>query len=79
MGEHALRLCVCTVAALRRDWRVARAKIAAQKKAQKATLQETQRRNANERGVIVLSPQIAQRMRMQADAGPAKSGIERTF
>jgi S-DNA-T family DNA segregation ATPase FtsK/SpoIIIE len=60
------------------DWRAARAKIAAQKKAQKATLQETQRRNANERGVIV-PPQIAQRMRMQADAAPAKPGIERTF
>ena len=60
------------------DWRVARAKIAAQKKALKATQQETQRRNANERGVIV-PPQVAQRMRMQADAAPAKSGIERTF
>jgi len=61
------------------DWRAARAKIAAQKKAQ----QETQRRNANERGVIV-PPQVAQHMRMQANAtpagvAPAKSGIERTF
>ena len=65
------------------DWRAARAKIAAQKKAQKATQLETQRRNANERGVIV-PPQIAQRLRMQAGAAPAgaapvKSGIERTF
>jgi S-DNA-T family DNA segregation ATPase FtsK/SpoIIIE len=56
------------------DWRMARAKMAAQKKAQK----ETELRNKNERGVIV-PPQVAQRMRMQADAAPAKSGIERTF
>jgi DNA segregation ATPase FtsK/SpoIIIE, S-DNA-T family len=56
------------------DWRAARAKITAQKKAQK----ETERRNANERGVIV-PPQIAQRMRAQADATPVKPGIERTF
>jgi DNA segregation ATPase FtsK/SpoIIIE, S-DNA-T family len=61
------------------DWRAARAKIAAQKKAQK----ETEKRNANERGVIV-PPQIAQRMRAQAPAVPAgaapvKPGIERTF
>jgi S-DNA-T family DNA segregation ATPase FtsK/SpoIIIE len=56
------------------DWRIARAKMAAQKKAQK----ETEIRNKNERGVIV-PPQIAQRLRMQADATPVKSGIERTF
>jgi S-DNA-T family DNA segregation ATPase FtsK/SpoIIIE len=56
------------------DWRSARAKMAAQKKAQK----ETALRNKNERGVIV-PPQVAQRMRMQADAAPVKSGIERTF
>jgi S-DNA-T family DNA segregation ATPase FtsK/SpoIIIE len=56
------------------DWRMARAKMAAQKKAQK----ETELRNKNERGVIV-PPQVAQRMRMQADAAPVKSGIERTF
>jgi S-DNA-T family DNA segregation ATPase FtsK/SpoIIIE len=56
------------------DWRIARAKMAAQKKAQK----ETELRNKNERGVIV-PPQVAQRMRMQADATPVKSGIERTF
>jgi DNA segregation ATPase FtsK/SpoIIIE, S-DNA-T family len=64
------------------DWRAARAKAAAQKKAQKATQKETERRNANERGVIV-PPQIAQRMRMQAEAtapaAPVKTGIERTF
>jgi S-DNA-T family DNA segregation ATPase FtsK/SpoIIIE len=56
------------------DWHMARAKMATQKKAQK----ETELRNKNERGVIV-PPQIAQRMRAQADAAPVKSGIERTF
>jgi S-DNA-T family DNA segregation ATPase FtsK/SpoIIIE len=56
------------------DWRATRAKMAGQKKAQK----ETELRNKNERGVIV-PPQVAQRMRMQADTAPVKSGIERTF
>ncbi|HEY3771335.1 MAG TPA: DNA translocase FtsK, partial [Candidatus Angelobacter sp.] len=60
------------------DWRIARVKMAAQKKAQKAAQQETQQRNANERGVIV-PPQIAQRMRAQADAAAAKQNVERTF
>lgn len=58
------------------DWRAARAKVAAQKKAQK----ELEQRNANERGKI-LPPQVAQRQRMQAEAvsAPARTGIERTF
>jgi S-DNA-T family DNA segregation ATPase FtsK/SpoIIIE len=60
------------------DWRVARAKMAAQKKAQKQAKTETAQRNANERGMIVPA-QIAQRMRAQADTTAAKQGIERTF
>ncbi|HLK53888.1 MAG TPA: DNA translocase FtsK 4TM domain-containing protein, partial [Candidatus Angelobacter sp.] len=60
------------------DWRIARVKAAAQKKAQKESQKETERRNANERGVIVPA-QIAQRMRMQAEAAANKQGMERTF
>ncbi len=59
------------------DWRAARAKAAADKQSQK----ELAKRNANERGVIV-PPQVAQRMRTQAESTPAvavKTGIERTF
>src|SRR5689334_23857358 len=56
------------------DWRAARAKVTAQKKAQK----ELEQRNAGERGRIV-PPQVAQRQRMQAEAvnAPSRTGIER--
>jgi S-DNA-T family DNA segregation ATPase FtsK/SpoIIIE len=60
------------------DWRGARAKIAAQKKAQKEAAKAAELRNANERGVILPAAQLARR-RAQADAAPVKSGIERTF
>jgi S-DNA-T family DNA segregation ATPase FtsK/SpoIIIE len=56
------------------DWRAARAKVAAQKKAQK----ELEQRNASERGRIV-PPQVAQRQRIQVEAvnAPPRTGIER--
>ena len=61
------------------DWRVARAKAAAQKKAEKEAAKAAALRNANERGVIVNPAQLARR-RAQADAAaPVKTGIERTF
>ncbi|HEX3585743.1 MAG TPA: DNA translocase FtsK 4TM domain-containing protein, partial [Candidatus Angelobacter sp.] len=61
------------------DWRVARAKVAAQKKAKKEVAKAAALRNANERGVIVPTAHLARR-RAQADAAaPVKSGIERTF
>ncbi|HEY1526550.1 MAG TPA: DNA translocase FtsK [Candidatus Angelobacter sp.] len=61
------------------DWRVARAKIAAQKKAEKEAAKAAELRNANERGVILPAAQLARR-RAQADAAqPVKTGIERTF
>jgi len=62
------------------DWRAARAKAAAQKKAEKEAAKAAALRNANERGVIVSPAQLARR-RAQADAAaqPVKTGIERTF
>ncbi|HEV7522961.1 MAG TPA: DNA translocase FtsK 4TM domain-containing protein [Candidatus Angelobacter sp.] len=60
------------------DWRIARAKVIAQKKAQKEAARAAELRNANERGVILPAAQIARR-RAQADAAPVKTGIERTF
>jgi S-DNA-T family DNA segregation ATPase FtsK/SpoIIIE len=56
------------------DWRAARAKVTAQKKAQK----ELEQRNAGERGKIV-PPQVAQRLRAQSEAvaAPSQTGIER--
>jgi S-DNA-T family DNA segregation ATPase FtsK/SpoIIIE len=56
------------------DWRAARAKAAAQKKAQK----ELEQRNAGERGRIVPLQQT-QRQRVQAEAvsAPSRTGIER--
>jgi len=56
------------------DWRAARAKVAAQKKAQK----ELEQRNAGERGRIV-PPQVAQRQRIQVEGmtAPPRTGIER--
>ncbi|HEV7676913.1 MAG TPA: DNA translocase FtsK 4TM domain-containing protein [Candidatus Angelobacter sp.] len=60
------------------DWRMARAKVIAQKKAQKEAAKAAELRNANERGVILPAAQIARR-RAQADAAPVKTGIERTF
>jgi S-DNA-T family DNA segregation ATPase FtsK/SpoIIIE len=60
------------------DWRIARAKVIAQKKAQKEAAKAAELRNANERGVILPAAQIARR-RAQADAAPVKTGIERTF
>jgi DNA segregation ATPase FtsK/SpoIIIE, S-DNA-T family len=59
------------------DWRAARAKAVAQKKAQKEAAKAAELRNANERGVIVSPAQLARR-RAQADAA-VKTGIERTF
>jgi DNA segregation ATPase FtsK/SpoIIIE, S-DNA-T family len=61
------------------DWRVARAKAVAQKKAQQEAAKAAALRNANERGVIV-SPAQRARRRAAADAAqPVKTGIERTF
>src|SRR5256885_31988 len=62
------------------DWRAARAKATAQKKAEKEAAKAATLRNANERGVIVNPAQLARR-RAQADAAaqPVKTGIERTF
>jgi DNA segregation ATPase FtsK/SpoIIIE, S-DNA-T family len=61
------------------DWRMARAKAAAQKKAEKEAAKAAALRNANERGVIVNPAQLARR-RAQADAAAlVKTGIERTF
>jgi S-DNA-T family DNA segregation ATPase FtsK/SpoIIIE len=59
------------------DWRMARARVIAQKKAQKEAAQAAELRNANERGVILPAAQIARR-RAQQEA-PVKTGIERTF
>jgi S-DNA-T family DNA segregation ATPase FtsK/SpoIIIE len=59
------------------DWRMARAKATAQKKAEKEAAKAAALRNANERGVIVSPAQLARRA---ADAAqPVKTGIERTF
>jgi DNA segregation ATPase FtsK/SpoIIIE, S-DNA-T family len=62
------------------DWRAARAKATAQKKAEKEAAKAAALRNANERGVIVSPAQLARR-RAAADASaqPVKTGIERTF
>jgi S-DNA-T family DNA segregation ATPase FtsK/SpoIIIE len=61
------------------DWRAARAKATAQKKAEKEAAKAAALRNANERGVIVNPAQMARR-RTQADAAqPVNTGIERTF
>ncbi|HEY2361061.1 MAG TPA: DNA translocase FtsK [Candidatus Angelobacter sp.] len=62
------------------DWRAARAKATAQKKAEKEAAKAAELRNANERGVIVNPAQLARR-RAQADAAaqPVKTGIDRTF
>jgi len=61
------------------DWRAARAKVAAQKKAEKEAAKAAAQRNANERGMIVPAAQLARR-RAAADAvAPVKTGIERTF
>jgi S-DNA-T family DNA segregation ATPase FtsK/SpoIIIE len=61
------------------DWRMARAKAAAQKKAEKEAAKAAALRNANERGMILPAAQLARR-RAAADAGaPVKTGIERTF
>src|SRR5258707_14708255 len=59
------------------DWRMARAKVVAQKKAQKEAAKAAELRNANERGGIVSPAQLARR-RAQQEA-PVKTGIERTF
>jgi S-DNA-T family DNA segregation ATPase FtsK/SpoIIIE len=61
------------------DWRVARAKIAAQKKAQKEAAKAAELRNANERGVILPAAQLARRRAQAEAAQPVKTGIERTF
>jgi S-DNA-T family DNA segregation ATPase FtsK/SpoIIIE len=60
------------------DWRAARAKVAAQKKAEKEAAKAATLRNANERGVIVPAGQLARR-RAAADAVAPKTGPERTF
>ncbi|HEY2170537.1 MAG TPA: DNA translocase FtsK [Candidatus Angelobacter sp.] len=61
------------------DWRAARAKAVAQKKAQKEAAKAAELRNANERGVIVSPAQLARRRAQQEAAAPVKNGIERTF
>jgi S-DNA-T family DNA segregation ATPase FtsK/SpoIIIE len=61
------------------DWRAARTKVIAQKKAQKEAAKAAEIRNANERGVILPTAQIARRRAQQSDAAPVKTGIERTF
>jgi S-DNA-T family DNA segregation ATPase FtsK/SpoIIIE len=67
------------------DWRMARAKATAQKKAEKEAARAAALRNANERGVIVNPAQLARR-RAATDAAAQpvrasmeKTGIERTF
>ena len=62
------------------DWRAARAKAAAQKKAEKEAAKAAALRNANERGVIVSPAQLARR-RAAAELllSRLKTGIERTF
>src|SRR5436305_2533490 len=62
------------------DWRTARAKVIAQKKAQKEAAKAAELRNANERGVILPAAPLARR-RAAADAAaaPVKTGIEPTF
>jgi S-DNA-T family DNA segregation ATPase FtsK/SpoIIIE len=60
------------------DWRAARAKVAAQKKAEKEAAKAAALRNANERGVILPS-RAAQRAQAQPAVAPVKTGIERTF
>ena len=60
------------------DWRAARAKVAAQKKAEKEAAKAAALRNANERGMIVPTGQLARR-RAAADAVAPKTGLERTF
>src|SRR5438270_1327167 len=61
------------------DWRAARAKAAAQKKAEKEAAKAAALRNANERGVIVSPAQLARRRAAADAAQPVKTGIERTF
>ncbi|MBZ5491063.1 MAG: DNA translocase FtsK [Acidobacteriia bacterium] len=62
------------------DWRAARAKATAQKKAEKEAAKAAALRNANERGVIVSPAQLARRRAAtDAAAQPVKTGIERTF
>ncbi|MGZ4830092.1 MAG: DNA translocase FtsK, partial [Candidatus Angelobacter sp.] len=61
------------------DWRAARAKAIAQKKAQKEAAKAAELRNANERGVILPAVQIARRRAQQEPVAPVKTGIERTF
>jgi S-DNA-T family DNA segregation ATPase FtsK/SpoIIIE len=61
------------------DWRAARAKAAAQKKAEKEAAKAATLRNANERGVIVNPAQLARRRAQQEAVAPVKTGIERTF
>jgi S-DNA-T family DNA segregation ATPase FtsK/SpoIIIE len=61
------------------DWRMARVKAVAQKKAQKEAAKAAELRNANERGVIVSPAQLARRRAQQEAVAPVKTGIERTF
>ena len=62
------------------DWRTARAKAVAQKKAEKEAAKAAALRNANERGMIVPAAQLARRRApAEAAAQPVKTGIERTF
>jgi DNA segregation ATPase FtsK/SpoIIIE, S-DNA-T family len=61
------------------DWRMARAKAAAQKKAEKEAAKAAALRNANERGVIVNPAQLARRRTAGDAAALVKTGIERTF
>ncbi len=61
------------------DWRAARAKATAQKKAEKEAAKAAALRNANERGVIVNPAQLARRRAAADAAQPVKTGIERTF
>src|ERR1051326_4369020 len=61
------------------DWRAARAKVAAQKKAEKEAAKAAALRNANERGVIVNPAQLARRHAAADAVAPVKTGIERTF
>src|ERR1041385_506492 len=61
------------------DWRTARVKATAQKKAEKEAAKAAALRNANERGVIVNPAQVARRRAQQEAVAPVKTGIERTF
>jgi DNA segregation ATPase FtsK/SpoIIIE, S-DNA-T family len=61
------------------DWRMARAKVAAQQRAEKEAAKAAALRNANERGVIVNPAQLARRRAATEAAQPVKTGIERTF